>query len=168
VKQSLQKAKLDKSQIDGIIITSNALHVAKVQPFLEAYFEDKKFYEGIRPDEAVVRGAAIEAQVLLGDDGTDVCPPFPDLARLLLGISTSNGIFAKLIPRNPHIPTRKSQILSTATDDQSKVVLQMLEGERLIASKNNCQLGAVEKSVSLKKDGRSKLPYTTYKAIGSN
>ncbi|KAI6013920.1 luminal binding protein [Pisolithus marmoratus] len=110
---------------------------------LKDYF-GKEPSKGINPDEAVAYGAAVQGGILSGEQGTedvvlvDVCP-------LTLGIETTGGVFTKLIPRNTVIPTRKSQIFSTAADNQPTVLIQVYEGERALTKDNNL-LGKFELS----------------------
>jgi heat shock protein 5 len=111
---------------------------------LEEYFGGKKVSKSINPDEAVAYGAAIQAAILSGAKMSrdmvliDVCP-------LTLGIETTSGIMAKVIPRNTVIPTRKTQIFSTPVENQQSVLIEVFEGERPI-SKDNNPLGSFELS----------------------
>ncbi|KAK7029823.1 78 kDa glucose-regulated like protein [Favolaschia claudopus] len=135
VEQVLKDANVKKEDIDEIVL---------VQQLLKEYFGGKEPSKGINPDEAVAYGAAVQGGILSGAEGTadvvlvDVCP-------LTLGIETTGGVFTKLIPRNTVIPTRKSQIFSTAADNQPTVLIQVFEGERGLTKDNNL-LGKFELS----------------------
>lgn len=139
VEQVLKDADMEKKDIDEIVLVGGSTRIPKVQQLVRDFFNGKEPSKGINPDEAVAYGAAIQGGVLSGDDGTsgivllDVCP-------LTLGIETVGGVMTKLIARNSVIPTKKSQIFSTASDNQPTVTIQVFEGERSM-TKDNHQLG---------------------------
>lgn len=139
VDQVLKDADMEKKDVDEIVLVGGSTRIPKVQQLVKDYFNGKEPSKGINPDEAVAYGAAIQGGVLSGDDGTsgivllDVCP-------LTLGIETVGGVMTKLIARNSVIPTKKSQIFSTASDNQPTVTIQVFEGERSM-TKDNHQLG---------------------------
>jgi heat shock protein 5 len=118
-----------------VVLVGGSTRIPKVQQLLKEYF-GKEPSKGINPDEAVAYGAAVQGGILSGDDTlgdillVDVCP-------LTLGIETTGGVMTKLIPRGTTIPTRKSQIFSTAADNQPTVLIQVFEGERSLTKDNN-------------------------------
>jgi heat shock protein 5 len=142
VEQVLKDAGVKKEDVDEVVLVGGSTRIPKVQQLLKEYFGGKEPSKGINPDEAVAYGAAVQGGILSGEVGTedivlvDVCP-------LTLGIETTGGVFTKLIPRNTVIPTRKSQIFSTAADNQPTVLIQVFEGERSMTKDNN-HLGKFE------------------------
>jgi molecular chaperone DnaK len=132
MRQALSDSKLTPNDLDKVILVGGATRMPAVVELVEN-FTGKKPYKNINPDEAVAIGAAIQAGVL-GGEVKDIL--LLDVTPLSLGIETLGGIATPLIQRNTTIPTKKSQVFSTAADNQPSVEIHILQGERGIASEN--------------------------------
>jgi molecular chaperone DnaK len=132
VQQALTDAGLKASDIDEIVLVGGSTRVPKIQQLVKAFF-GKEPHKGVNPDEVVAIGAAVQGGVLKGEVKDVV---LLDVTPLSLGIETLGGVMTTLITRNTTIPTRKSEIFSTATDNQSNVEVHVLQGERPMARDN--------------------------------
>ena len=131
-KQALSDAGVDPSKIDEVVLVGGSTRIPKVQQIVRDLF-GKEPHKGVNPDEVVAIGAAIQAGVLAGEV-KDLL--LLDVTPLSLGIETLGGVLTTLIPRNTTIPTRKSEVFSTAADSQTSVEVHVLQGERPLARDN--------------------------------
>ena len=132
IKKAIADAGLTASDIDDVVLVGGMTRMPAVQEAVSKYF-GKDPHKGVNPDEVVAMGAAIQAGVLQGDV-KDVL--LLDVTPLSLGIETEGGVFTRMIDRNTTIPTKKSQVYSTATDNQSAVTIKVSQGEREMAADN--------------------------------
>jgi molecular chaperone DnaK len=131
-KQALSDAGLDPSKIDEVVLVGGSTRIPRVQAIVKEIFQ-REPHKGVNPDEVVAVGAAVQAGVLAGEV-KDLL--LLDVTPLSLGIETLGGVMTTLIPRNTTIPTRKSEIFSTAADNQTSVEVHVLQGERPLARDN--------------------------------
>jgi len=136
VEQALKDAKVTPAQIDEVILVGGSTRIPKIQELVRNFF-GKEPSKGVNPDEVVAVGAAIQGAVLAGEV-EDIL--LLDVTPLSLGVETLGGVMTVMIPANTTIPTRKTEIFSTATDNQTSVEIHVLQGERPLA-KDNRSLG---------------------------
>ncbi|KAH9623720.1 hypothetical protein KSS87_006302 [Heliosperma pusillum] len=137
VGKCLKDAKMEKSDVDDIVLVGGSTRIPKVQQLLQEYFDGKELCKSINPDEAVAYGAAIHAAVLNGVGTSHKDTVLVDVTPLSLGLKDSNSESVIIIPRNTTIPVKINKSWVTAVDNQTKASFKVYEGERLMAKDNN-------------------------------
>lgn len=131
--------------VHDVVLVGGSSRIPKVQQFLQELFNGKKLFKSINPDEAVAYGATIQAAIMSGEDEIEDYL-MNDAVPLSLGLATDGGVMTVLIPKNTTIPTRKEVVLSTDSDNQPCIRIQVYEGEGAMARDNNL-LGEFEFSI---------------------
>jgi len=146
VSKVLLDAKVDKKQVDEVVLVGGSTRIPRVQEMIKSYFGGKEPCRSVNPDEAVAYGAAVQAAVLSGADAESISKILLlDVTALSLGVELAGGMMHSLIKRNSTIPCRRQQIFSTFADNQTSVFVQVFEGERARTADNSL-LGRFELS----------------------
>ena len=147
VERVLRDAKIDKASVNDIVLVGGSTRIPRIQKLVSDFFNGKEPNKSINPDEAVAYGASVQAAILSGDTTSKSTNEILllDVTPLSVGIETAGGVMTALIKRNTTIPTKKSEVFSTFSDNQPGVLIQVYEGERARTKDNNL-LGKFELS----------------------
>merc|ERR1719266_1654188 len=143
VKKVLEDGDMKISDVNEIILVGGSTRIPKIQQLVKEFFKGKEPSRGVNPDEAVAYGAAVQGCILSGADCGDTSMVLLDVNPLSMGIETVGGVMSKVVPRNTVVPTKKSQIFSTAADNQETITVKVFEGERPM-TKDNHLLGSFD------------------------
>merc|ERR1712013_179964 len=142
VQNVLKRAGLSKSEVDNVVLVGGSTRIPRVQELLSEFFDGKELSKNINPDEAVAFGAGVQAAIIGGYNKNDSILLL-DKTSLSMGIETVGGVFTPIVKRDTQIPTKKTQVFSTHQDNQSRVAIDVFEGERSM-TKDNHPLGRFE------------------------